>query len=84
MKQVKYEYRTKKATTPLTFFSIEEAEEWKKEVAQHHPEFAKTIQLWKVIITIESELIYDAEQNGTPDSSGGAVLEEPTDSSNQR
>jgi hypothetical protein len=80
LKQVTFEYRTKKATTPLTFFSIEEAESWKAEIAQHHPEFAKTIQLWKVTTIIESEPVYDAKQNGTSDSLGGTLLEEPTDS----
>lgn len=67
MKQITYVYRTKKATTPLTFFRIEEAESWKREVAQHHPEFAKTIQLWKVTTTITEEEVHDAESSGTPD-----------------
>lgn len=80
----KYEYRTKRATTPLEFVSEEEAKAWKAEIAQRFPDFAKTINLYKVTITITEELIHDNESENLPSNGAGdVVLEESVDSSNQ-
>ena len=78
----KYEYRTKRATTPLEFVSEEEAKAWKAEIAQRFPDFAKTINLYRVTITITEELIHDEGENSTSSGTGDALLEEPTASEN--
>lgn len=80
----KYEYRTKRATTPLEFVSEEEAKAWKEEIAQRFPDFAKTINLYRVTITITEELINDDESTSLPsEGAGNAVQQESVDSSDQ-
>ena len=56
---IRYEFRTEKATTPLTFSSEADAREWKEKMSANHPFFTSLIKLHKVTVTIEEEQLDD-------------------------